>query len=440
MFNAKLGKWLGMAPIPGKEPEVDALAMQHHVAVGETLLGELPLKAERSIAQQDIADAIHRSNRAVRAAFLAVHVIWIYDELTFQRKSSVRLRELSDMAATMFPGLVPTYAQITQERLYIQKDKEGREIDQGIFFAAVMGNPECGTHLIESMLRPTALAVELLPAFCRDGRIELSKVHIERSGDTAHVTIHNQACLNAEDDQLIADLETAVDLVLLDDKVRVASLRGGEMSHPKYAGRRVFSAGINLRELHRGRISFVDFLLGRELGYINKILRGLIVDQTTIGFGIGKIEKPWIAAVDTFAIGGGAQLLLVFDKVIAGSNSYFSLPAAQEGIIPGVASLRLGRAVGARKARQIILSGYKVEALHQDAQLLFDEVVAPCSVGEAIETSAALLNGPAVVANRHMLTLAEEPIDLFRCYMAEFALEQAYRMYSDDVLDKVARA
>jgi thioesterase DpgC len=58
----------------------------------------------------------------------------------------------------------------------------------------------------------------------------------------------------------------------------------------------------------------------------------------------------------------------------------------------------------------------------------------------AIADCAARLDSPAVIANRRMLRLAEEPLDLFRSYMAEFALSQAARMYSDDVLEKVKPA
>src|SRR5690606_22192242 len=112
-------------------------------------------------------------------------------------------------------------------------------------------------------------------------------------------------------------------------------------------GQRVFSAGINLKHLHQGKISFVEFLLRRELGYISKIKRGLLDIDVQLGDRRTK-DKPWIAAVDSFAIGGGAQLLLVFDKVIASEDSYFSLPAAQEGIVPGLANLRLAKLTGGR--------------------------------------------------------------------------------------------
>jgi (3,5-dihydroxyphenyl)acetyl-CoA 1,2-dioxygenase len=233
-------------------------------------------------------------------------------------------------------------------------------------------------------------------------------------------------------------METAVDLALLDPAVSVGLLRGGEMSHPRYRGRRVFSAGINLKALQAGGISLVDFLLRRELGYIHKLLRGVLVRDGE-RWHSPSVEKPWVAVVDGFAIGGGAQLLLVFDQVLAASDAYFSLPAADEGIIPGAANLRLTRRAGPRLARQVILTGRRIRASEPDARLLVDEIAEPDDLDVAVERHLARLQSPAVIANRRMLTIAEEsPADFLR-YMAEFSLQQALRLYSDDVIGKAGR-
>ena len=72
-------------------------------------------------------------------------------------------------------------------------------------------------------------------------------------------------------------------------------------------------------------------------------------------------------------------------------------------------------------------------------QLLVDEVADPFELAEAIEKSLQRLQSPAVAANRRMLNLAAEPRDEFRRYMAEFAVQQALRLYSEDVIGKVSR-
>jgi thioesterase DpgC len=71
--------------------------------------------------------------------------------------------------------------------------------------------------------------------------------------------------------------------------------------------------------------------------------------------------------------------------------------------------------------------------------LIFDEVVAPEEMDGAIDAALARLDGEAVPANRRMVNLAEESPEEFRRYMAEFALQQALRIYGADVIGKVGR-
>ena len=160
-------------------------------------------------------------------------------------------------------------------------------------------------------------------------------MRLDRDGAVGLVTIQNHGCLNAEDDDSTRAMEIAVDLVLLDDAIEVGVLRGGPATHPKHAGRRIFGAGINLTHLYTGQISLVEFMLERELGAITKMYRGHGVSSELPTRGGGAREKPWVAAVDSFAIGGACQWLLVMDRVIAETGSYFNLPARKEGIIPG---------------------------------------------------------------------------------------------------------
>ncbi|GAB3738692.1 hypothetical protein GCM10027598_67240 [Amycolatopsis oliviviridis] len=384
-----------------------------------------------------LAGEAHRADdeiRALRTAFVEAHAEEIYDVLTDGRTRYLRIDELVRAAALAYPGLVPSEEQMTAENSLPQAEKEGREIDQGIFLRGILRAPKAGPHLLDAMLRPTARAIELLPGFVETGVVEMEAVRLERRDGVAHLTLCRDDCLNAEDAQQVDDMETAVDLTLLDPSVRSGLLRGGVMSHPRYLGRRVFCAGINLKKLSSGDIPLVDFLLRREVGYLQKIFRGLLTEDS---WHSRLTDKPWMAAVDSFAIGGGTQLLLIFDHVLAASDAYLSLPAAKEGIIPGVSNFRLSRIAGPRVARQVILGGRRLRADEPDARSIVDEVVPPEEMDEAIDRALARLDGEAVVANRRMLNLAEEPPEEFRRYIAEFALQQALRIYGADVIGKV---
>nr|WP_198428622.1 (3,5-dihydroxyphenyl)acetyl-CoA 1,2-dioxygenase DpgC [Nocardia bovistercoris] len=407
-------------------------AEQHAAELRE--LGPAPARDDGAAAR---AAEVHRELRLLRRGFLSRHLRTVYRAVTDDLGRGLRLSELTEAVTERFPGLLPDPTQLAADAPLPQADKEGWEIDHGIFFHAVFADPVAGNHLLDAMRAPTARAVELLPEFQATGEVVLPVAHLERTGATATITITNTTCLNAEDNRHVADMETAVDLVLLDPLSRVGVVRGGVMEHPRYRGKRVFSAGINLAHLHRGEISYLDFLLCREVGYIAKILRGLTGDDAR--WPVHPAVKPWIAAVDSFAIGGGAQLLMVFDRVIACTDSYISLPAAQEGIVPGAANLRLGRSSHFRLSRDVILWGRKLWATDPDARFVLDTVVDAAAMDHEIATAAERLASPAVVANKHMLVVAEEPQDVFRRYMSEFALHQALRLNSADVMAKAGR-
>lgn len=410
-----------------------ACSVSEYLISGLRLLDRLPAKSQRTAEQASWADQIHNVSRSIRMEFVENHADWLYASVA----ADTTYRSPADIAfaiAGLVPGLVPTRMRIDGERGRPQREKEGWEIDQGILFRGLLRSPVAGRRLIQDLRRPTSAAGDLLAQFRRDGAMALGPIMLERRGSVAHVTLQNGAALNAEDNEFARTMEIAVDLVLLDDEIETAVLRGGVMTHPRYAGRRVFCAGINLKHLHSGQISFTDFLLRREFGFINKIACGLSREPSFPPF---PVEKPWLAVVDGFAIGGGAQMLLVCDRVLAAADSSFSLPAAREGIIPGVANLRLPRLAGGRLARQVILAGKTISAHDAHALLVFDEIVPPQEIDGAIAANVAAISGPAAVANRRMLRLGEESTETFRLYMAEFALEQALRLHAPDVTSKV---
>ncbi|MFE1877431.1 enoyl-CoA hydratase/isomerase family protein [Streptomyces sp. NPDC059496] len=401
---------------------------------------ELPTRRERTEQQQRTADTLHRGARTLRWDFLARHAEQVYTELTDGHTRHPRLDRLAELAADRYPGLVPGRDLLAADARLAQRDKEGWEIDLGIFFHAVLDSPRAGSHLLCTMLRPTPDALAALPEYRRTGRADLKLATVTRRDGIAHLELCNDAYLNAEDDDAVAALETGTDLVLLDEASRVGVLRGAPMSHPAYRGRRVFSAGINLTHLYHGEISLLGFFLRREIGYIAKFARGLCLDGEAGGERWWpQADKPWVGAVDSFAIGGGMQILPTLDRVVAADDSWFSLPAMEEGLVPGVANLRLTALTGSRTARRIVLWGHRLRASDPDAALLVDETAPADAMDAAVERAAQHLDNPAVAANRRMMTLGEEPLDLFRRYMAAYALEQSYRLYSPDLIANLER-
>lgn len=423
-------------PDPAGPPDAAVAELAAVTADVRRVLAELPDPAGRDPGQRDRARRALDTGREARTRFMTGHAEAVYDVLTVDRSRRLRPAELVAAAAERFPGLVPDPGQLAAEAGRALADRDGLEIDQGIFFGGVLRSATAGRHLIDTARSATGRALELSAGFRETGRVDLATLLVEQRGSAAHVTIQNGHCLNAEDNRLIADMETAVDLVALHDGIRVGVLRGGVMTHPKYAGRRVFSAGINLADLGAGRISYVKFLLGRELGYVSKLLHGVLVEPDRDPGPAVPEHKPWLAVVDSFAIGGGMQLLLVVDRVIGADDAWVSLPAAQEGIVPGVAALRLGRFAGGRLSRQILLGGRRLRATDPESAVFFDEVFPTGELDAAADRAAAELAAPAVAANRRMLALAEEPDDELRAYLAEFAVVQAVRLYADDVVAK----
>jgi thioesterase DpgC len=381
------------------------------------------------------------STDEARERYLRAHAEEVYAELTEDLTVALRAEELVYRAAERFPGLTPTRAQVAAERERLQGDKEGAEIAQGLLLAHVLASPRAGPHLVWAMLRPTEEALQRLDEFRASGELDLGGTVVRREGVAGIVELRNPRHLNAEDDTTLPSTEVAVDLVLLDPDIEVGVLRGGMVDHPRYAGRRIFGAGINLTHLYRGLISFVFYLV-RDLGYVNKLYRGHSAPEFRPGALEETTEKPWIAAVETYAIGGACQLLHVMDHVIAERGCRLYLPARKEGIIPGASPLRLPHSVGDRLARQAILSGREFEAGTPDGDLLCDEVVEPGEMDAAIVRRIELLTSSGVVnaaANRRAMRIGQEPLDLFRTYMATYAREQAFCHFSPALIRNLER-
>jgi thioesterase DpgC len=406
------------------------------------LLAALPAKPRRKPAEAKAAATILAAARESRERFLSAHAENLYEELTDRRSRFVRLEDLVFAAAAAIPGLTPTEEEVAAEAALNQADKDGVEIDQGIFLANVLASWPAGRHLCHAMLLPRPESAELLAKFAVDGALELGPVRLERRGKAVRLTAASPRFLNAEDDSTLDLMEAAVDVSILDPESEIAVMRGGVVDHPKYRDRHVFGSGINLTQLYRGKIPFVWFLK-RDLGYVHKMLRGVARPDSVPDDIQGRgVEKPWVAAVDTFAIGGHCQILLVVDYVLAADDAYLSLPARKEGIIPGFANLRLPRFTGDRIAREAIQYERKLVCDSQEGRLICDEIASADGMEAAIEGVVEGLTNAGVVSaigNRRAFRVGQEPLDLFRRYASVYAREQAYCHFSPALIANLER-
>jgi thioesterase DpgC len=360
-----------------------------------------------------------------------------YDKITAGRSRFVRIDDLCARAAEAFPGMLPSSGDLQEEASRPQRDKKGLEKKQGEFLAAVLAHRDTGLHLCHAMLLPREDSLARLPEYEKAGELDLGTAEVRRQGKASVVTMKNPRYLNAEDETTLDALEIAIDVALLDAKSEICVLRGGAVEHPKWAGRRVFGAGINLTHLYQGKIRYLWYLI-RDLGLVNKIYRGLATPDASPEE--RSREKVWIAAVESFAIGGHCQVLLTTDYNLAAQDAYLTLPARKEGIVPGAANLRLARFVGDRIARQAVMAERRIDCASPEGRLICDEISAPDSMNDAIEKTIMNLTSSGVVSaagNRRAFRIEQEPLDAFRRYMSVYAREQAYCHFSPALISNL---
>jgi (3,5-dihydroxyphenyl)acetyl-CoA 1,2-dioxygenase len=435
-------EWSESFPVTTGDFEADTRESSTFWRRATSLLRRLPLKPCRNGAEQAAADALMSDARVSRESFLAAHVEPIYDRLTERGSTFLRIDEIVYAAANLVPGLVPTQKEVRAEAAHRQSDKDGVEIDQGIFLAHALSRPRIGAHLCHAMLLPRPEIAALAAEFASKGSLDLGAARLTRKGKAVHLDMANPRFLNAEDDTTLAETELAVDVATLDQTTEIAVMRGVEVNNEKYRGKRIFGAGINLTHLYLGKIPYLWFLI-RDLGYVHKILRGVASPESVPDDVNGRgVEKLWIAAVDTFAIGGHCQALLCMDYVLAASDSFLTLPARKEGIIPGFANLRLPRFVGDRIARQAILYERGLKCDSPEGRLICDEIAPAGEMDAAIDRIVEGLTSAGAVSaigNRRAFRVGQEPLDLFRRYASVYAREQAYCCFSPALIANLER-
>jgi enoyl-CoA hydratase len=180
--------------------------------------------------------------------------------------------------------------------------------------------------------------------------MDFENVIVEKDGVIAVITLNRPQQLNALSYGLVKDLSLAMQELDHDDQIRVIIVTGGE---------KVFAAGADIKEMaERGPF---DERLHERLAYRDRI---------------NKISKPVIAAVSGFALGGGCELAMSCDIIIAAENARFGQPEVNIGIIPGSGGTqRLTHLVGKHRAMEMVLTGEFLSAADAERFGLVNRVV-----------------------------------------------------------------
>ena len=215
------------------------------------------------------------------------------------------------------------------------------------------------------------------PAPGRDGAI----------GAVALVTIDRQDALNALSFAVLEELATALEALDGDDACRAIVLTG--------AGERAFAAGADIREL--AVQTPVTLAAEGDFDHWDRIDR---------------IRKPIVAAVRGIALGGGCELAMACDLIVAGERAQFGQPEIRLGVMPGAGGTqRLTRILGRAKAMELILTGRSMSAREAEAHGLVTQVVPDeATLDAALEMAARIAAMPAlaVVVAKEAVRRAEE--------------------------------
>ena len=168
----------------------------------------------------------------------------------------------------------------------------------------------------------------------------MSTVVVEREGHLAHLILNRPDVLNAIDNQLGEELRTACEALANDLDVWAVVFRG--------AGERAFSAGADLKA--RRDFTPEDWTAQREL--FRRMFKALRT-----------VPQPMIAAVHGFALGGGTELAMLADFIVASEDAVFGLTEVSLGIIPGGGGTQnLPRLIGRNRAKELIFSARRINA------------------------------------------------------------------------------
>jgi enoyl-CoA hydratase len=209
---------------------------------------------------------------------------------------------------------------------------------------------------------------------------------VETQGAVTIVRLNRPQALNALNSQVLGDLIAAFAQYEGDDSQHCLVLTGSE---------KAFAAGADIKEM-------------QPRGFPQ-----MFGDNFFVGFEqLTRARKPWIAAVSGFALGGGCELAMMADIMIAADNAKFGQPEIKLGVAPGMGgSQRLTRAVGKSKAMDMCLTGRMMDAAEAERGGLCSKVVPLAELmDEAMKMAETIASMPplAAIGNKEMINQAYE--------------------------------
>ncbi|MBA3834601.1 MAG: enoyl-CoA hydratase/isomerase family protein [Sphingomonas sp.] len=216
---------------------------------------------------------------------------------------------------------------------------------------------------------------------------DYSTILVEQRGSVTLVTLNRPQALNALNSEVLKELISVFTAYDADDQQRCLVLTG--------SGEKAFAAGADIKEMQPQGFAEMyrsDFFAGWEK--------------------VTATRKPWIAAVNGFALGGGCEVAMMADFIIASENAKFGQPEIKLGVTPGMGgSQRLAWAIGKAKAMEMCLTGRMMGAEEAEASGLVAKIVpAGELLDEAMKTAEAIAAMPplAAVAVKEMVNAAFE--------------------------------
>ena len=214
-------------------------------------------------------------------------------------------------------------------------------------------------------------------------------ITVEQRDAVTLITLNRPKALNALNSKVLEELIDAFADYQADDSQLCAVLTG--------SGDKAFAAGADIKEMSEKEAA--DFYLEDFFApWTSEIVK--------------KTRKPWIAAVNGFALGGGCELAMMADFIIASENAKFGQPEIKLGVAPGMGgSQRLTKAVGKSKAMEMCLTGRMMDAEEAERSNLVARVVPHDQLlDEAMKSAKQIASMPpmAAIANKEMVNAAFE--------------------------------